>query len=189
MTNTELNYMEMANKISIMLENKLISEDNKKEPEAKSVNDVLTDLIHMDNPADANQAGGVAIETLVENMIGGNSKGNNPNLRMGGNSPNSQVNNKQVNNSQENIEFITNKPTNENLFEGGYLSNSETESDYSESEYDYIDQLEQNNINIYEEFLKHINDKEIEQHVMTGGNAEHKEKIQIISKFPYLLRY
>ena len=177
MTNTEINYMEMANKISAMLENKL--KDEEKEIEAKSVDKVLTDLIHMDNTGDSNQAGGVAIETLVENMTGGNSK----NI-LGGEKKEKDI--RSPTDSQ--TEFITNKPTNENLFEGGYISNSE--SDYSsESEYDYMDQLEQNNINIYEEFLKHINDKEIEQHVMCGGNTEHRDKIQVISKFPYLLRY
>lgn len=184
---SESSYIDMANKIAMMLNNK-IDETTTKE-EIANVSDTLTELIHMENVEQNTQEGGMTIETLMDNMTGGNNNATS---------------------TKETIYNITSKNINDNYFEGGGKTESgenseeedfnnigeddneeESEEDFNDSEDDGLDQS-YSSVNFYEEFLKHYNDREInnmyENVNMTGGNKQ-EDKIKIISRFPYMVRY
>ena len=187
---SESSYIDMANKIAMMLNNK-IDETTTKE-EIANVTDTLTELIHMENVEQNTQEGGMTIETLMDNMTGGNNNATS---------------------TKETIYNITSKNINDNYFEGGTIENEEqkseenseeedfnnigedseeeSEDDFNNSEDDGLDQS-YSSVNFYEEFLKHYNDREInnmyENVNMSGGNKQ-EDKIKIISRFPYMVRY
>ena len=188
---SESSYIDMANKIALMLNNK-IDETTTKE-EIANVTDTLTELIHMENVEQNTQEGGMTIETLMDNMTGGNNNANS---------------------TKETIYNITSKNINDNYFEGGTIGNNgenseegneeedfnnigedaneeESEEDFNDSEDDGPDQS-YSSVNFYEEFLKHYNDREInnmyENVNMSGGNKQ-EDKIKNISRFPYMVRY
>lgn len=174
---SETSYIDMANKIALMLNNK-IDETTTKE-EIANVTDTLTELIHMENVEQNTQEGGMTIETLMDNMTGGNNNATS---------------------TKETIYNITSKNINDNYFEGGGGGKTGSGEDSGEDseEVDSADEEEEDigqsysSVNFYEEFLKHYNDREInnmyENVNMSGGNKQ-EDKIKIISRFPYMVRY
>lgn len=194
----ESSYTDIANNLTSYLEKYCGIE---KSNENVTVDEMLTDLIHMDKPSN-NQEGGVMIEEVMTNLTGGDAQGGK---------------NKQT---KDKVEFVI-KPLDTNLLEGGdngddsdssyseYSSDSDSDSDYSIGEgssdddsFDFNSDDEANSYgnavpisktsskSSYAEFLKHYADKDMHTRVRGGDNAEKKsEKIQIIPMFPYLLRY
>lgn len=183
---SESSYIDMANKIALMLNNKI--DETTTNEEIANVTDTLTELIHMENVEHNTQEGGMTIETLMDNMTGGNNNATS------------------LKETKETIYNITSKNINDNYFEGGGkvgneeedFSNSEEDSEEylnnsdSEEEDDDGPETSYSSVNFYEEFLKHYNDREInnmyENVNMTGGNKQ-EDKIKIISRFPYMVRY
>lgn len=172
---TQSEYMEIADKISKMVNEKL-TKQNAQDPEPQpteqqlttpeTVDDALKDLIHMDKKEEtANQDGGVSIEEVMENLTGGNAN------------VNGEVPLK-----------VVEKNVDEDLFEGGGINN-EFENE-EEEDYDTLDNENEKVIDYYEEFLKHAHDTTITGGVMYGGDdLNGSGKIKIISRFPYMIRY
>lgn len=189
----ESSYIDMANKISLMLNEKINEQINEPKNNITTVEDTLTELIHMDT---ITQEGGIAIENLMDNMTGGNAKNNKKN---------NETNNEEIFN-------VVKKTINDNYFEGGGKTNGEEESETDgeeESEtdgenntrnngFDSEEESEDNSensyasIDYYAEFLKHYNDREfkdMQTNIDGGNNEEQNDKIKIISRFPYMVRY
>ena len=208
---TENNYMDMANKIFMMLDgyyydavnnNKQehdMKNNNEQEPplgssvsettiknnESETVEQVLTDLIKMDNTG---QDGGIMIDDLMDNMTGGDAKGKTTDKTT----------------KQQDIISIQPKEINENYFEGGNadnfinndltddentadnLTDDELTDDYDE-EYTMNDNEQVNNI--YDDFLKHYTETTTDYNMFGGNNEPEPTKIKIISRFPYMIRY
>ena len=170
----------------------------------KSVEDVLTQLIHMDKD-NSIQEGGVIIDNVLQNLTGGNIVGNK------------EVNNKVSNakNDKQDIIKITQKELDVNLLEGGNndnikdvnndnikdvnneIDNNEVDDSDDEYKFNLTDSSEDDDVNEkaidnneFDDFVKHYNDTNTKTN-MFGGNASNKipDKIQIIPMFPYLLRY
>lgn len=226
--------MDMANKISIMLNEQLeINNSTDKKDEAnrgenETVEEVLTDLIKMDK-----QDGGIMIDELLKNMTGGNT------AQTGKNKKDEEKN-------QDQIIDIQPKEINENYFEGGNAAetdsrtttrrdkeepdgadekdedekdnnpHTETKTEKKDEDDDetnnpqtetqqnklYDDENEEEDdededdeedygadtIDLFKDFLKHYDEKEIKNEYMLGGN-EQLTNVKIISHFPYMLRY
>lgn len=184
----ESSYIDMANKISLMLNNKINEQINEPKDNIATVEETLTELIHMDTTT---QEGGIAIENLMDNMTGGNAKNNNKN---------NETNNEEIFN-------VVKKTINDNYFEGGGKdskdseeesetddeNNTENDNDfYSEEESEDNSENGYASVDYYAEFLQHYNDREFKdmQTNIAGGNSEEQnDKIKIISRFPYMVRY
>ena len=179
----------MANKISLMLNEKINEQINEPKDNITTVEDTLTELIHMDT---ITQEGGIAIENLMDNMTGGNAKNN-------------KKNNKTDN---EEIFNVVKKTINDNYFEGGGKDTKDSEEEesetddenntgsdndiYSEDESDEGMEGGYASVDYYAEFLQHYNDREfknMQTNIAGGNNEEQNDKIKIISRFPYMVRY
>lgn len=124
----ESNYIDMANNLNNYLE-KYCGITKDEGQKVDSVEDVLTQLIHMDEDK-KKQEGGIIIDDIVENLTGGNNVKNSDNT------------NKKT--KQKDIIQITPKELDANLLEGGGKTQESTEqtdnkeynsnSDYSEEE-------------------------------------------------------
>lgn len=188
----ESSYIDMANKISLMLNEKINEQINEPKDNIATVEETLTELIHMDTTT---QEGGIAIENLMDNMTGGNAKNNKKNNKI-----DNETNNEEIFN-------VVKKTINDNYFEGGGKdtrdSEEESETDdesntgndndfYSEEESEDNSENGYASVDYYAEFLQHYNDREFKdmQTNIAGGNSEEQnDKIKIISRFPYMVRY
>ena len=243
---SEPNYMDMANKISNML-NEKISYD-------QSVDEVLTDLIKMDN---VGQDGGVLLDKIVDNLTGGGVNNDMPSIPQiqpkeinenyfeGGGvktgedkeetEEESGEDKKNTGEDKEETEEESGEDKKETEEESGEDKKEtekesgedkketekesgedkknteedkkeETEEDEEESSSsDYEEDENETNeikLNLYEEFLKHYEDKEPDispayddniYDSLFGGSSssgnETKTKIKIITRFPYMIRY